>query len=96
MSLRRSRIEHDLGIEQFCLIILEAAHGNRRRRHEAVAKGGLAGLDAVDGEFHDIGLFGLEAEGRGDRMQRPHPGQRAGLAPSARPSASISATGRCG
>ena len=90
------RIEHDLRGLQLGLVILEAAHVDRRRRHEAMAVGGLAGLDAVDGEFHDVGLFGLDAEGGDDGMQRPHPLQRARLAPSVRPSASISATGRCG
>ena len=38
-----------------------------------MAKRGLAGLDAVDREFHDIRLFGFEAEGRDDGVQRPHP-----------------------
>jgi hypothetical protein len=50
----------------------------------------VAGGDAIDAEVDDVGLFGLDAEGRDDRMQRPHPGQRAGA--SVRPSASISAT----
>jgi hypothetical protein len=34
---------------------LEAAHRDRGGRHEPVTREGLAGLDAVDGEFHDIG-----------------------------------------
>jgi hypothetical protein len=37
------RIEHDLGRLQFCLVILEAAHVDRGRRHEAMTKRGLAG-----------------------------------------------------
>ncbi len=70
-------IEHDLGLQQLCFVILKAAHGDRLWRHEAMAECRLAGLDAVDGELHDVRLFGLQTEGRGDRMQRPHPGQRA-------------------
>ena len=39
--------------------------------------GGLAGLDAVQGEFHDIRFFGLHSERGDDGVQRPHPLQRA-------------------
>ena len=77
VSLRRSGSSTTFASSSFASIVLEAAHGNRRRRHEAVAIGGLAGLDAVDGEFHHVGLFGLQAEGGDDGMQRPHPLQRA-------------------
>ena len=42
-----------------------------------MAVGRLPGFDAGDVELHDLRLFGLGAEGRDDRMQRPHPGQRA-------------------
>ena len=38
---------------------------------------GLPGLNAGDVELHDLRLFGFRAEGRDDRMQRAHPGQRA-------------------
>ena len=75
--LARLRVEHDFRGLQLGFVILEAAHRDRSRRHEAVAEGGLAGLDAVDGKFYDVGLFGLRPEGRDDRMQRPHPGERA-------------------
>ena len=71
------RIEHDLCCVELCLIILESAHGNHRRRHEAMPVGGLAGLDAVQGEFHDIRFFGLHSERGDDGVQRPHPLQRA-------------------
>ncbi len=60
------RLQHDLRRLKFCLIILEAAHLDRRRRHEAVAKGGLARLDAVDGQFHHIRLFVFHAESGDD------------------------------
>ena len=60
-------------------VVVEAAHRDRRRRHEAVAVGDVAGGDAVDRERHDLRLLGLRPEGRDDRMQRPHPGQRARL-----------------
>jgi hypothetical protein len=72
------RIEHHLGGLELRLVILEAADIDRRRRHEAMAIGDLPGLDAVDGELHDIRLFGIDAEGRDDGVQRPHPLQRAG------------------
>ncbi len=60
------RLQHDLRRLKFSLIILEAAQVDRRRRHEAVAIGGLAGFDAVDGEFHDIRLFVFHAESGDD------------------------------
>ncbi len=33
----------------------------------------LSGLDAINGEFHHVRLFGIDAESRDDGMQRPHP-----------------------
>ena len=39
----------------------------------------VARRDAVDREAHDIRLFGLRAERGDDRMQRPHPVERARL-----------------
>src|SRR5262249_26769684 len=65
-------VEHDLRIQELGLVILEPAHIDGCGRHEAVTKRGLARLDAVDCELHDVWLFGLEPEGRGDRMQWPH------------------------
>ncbi|MGY4411457.1 hypothetical protein ACVWW4_003193 [Bradyrhizobium sp. LB7.1] len=94
--LARLRIEDDFCSLQLGLIVLEPAHAHRVRRHEAMTVGGLAGLNAVHREFDDIGLFGLGPERRGDRVQRAHPAQRSRFSPSARPSASISARGRCG
>ena len=90
------RIEHDLGRLQFRLVILEAAHIDGRRRHEAMAKRGLAGLDAVDGELHDLRLFGLEAEGGDDGMQRPHPLQRARSCRAFAPAHRFRPRERCG
>jgi hypothetical protein len=77
--LAARRIEHDFCRLQLGLVIPEAAHADRRRRHEAVAEGGLAGLDAVDGEFHHLRRFGFQPESGDDGMQRPHPLQRAGF-----------------
>ena len=39
----------------------------------------VAGGDAVDRERHDVRLLGLRPERGDDRMQRPHPGERARL-----------------
>ena len=72
-------IGHDLGLVELLQIIVEAAHRERLRRHEAMAARDIAGGNAVDVERHDVGLLGLRSEGREDGMQRPHPGERAGL-----------------
>ncbi len=39
----------------------------------------IARRDAVDRERHDLRVLGLRPERRDDRMQRPHPGERAGV-----------------
>src|SRR6185437_2420256 len=44
-----------------------------------MAERGLARFDTIDGKLHEVRLFGLKTEGRGDRMQRSHPGQRTGF-----------------
>ncbi len=73
------RIDDDLGLFQLRHPVVLAAHRDRARRQEAMAEGDVAGFQAVDIEWHDLRVFGLRAEGRDDRMQRTHPGQRAGL-----------------
>ena len=73
-------VEHDLGLVELGLIIVEPAHRERLRRQEAVAARLVAGGDAVDRERHDVRLLGLRPERGDDGMQRPHPGERARLA----------------
>ena len=73
------RVEHDLGLFELGGVVLEPAHLERLRRHEAVAARLVAGRDAVDREGDDVGVFGLRPEGGDDGMQRPHPAERAGL-----------------
>ena len=73
------RIEHDLGLLELGHVVVEPAHRDRRRREEAMAAGRVAGCDAVDRKRHDVRLLGLRPEGRDDRMQRPHPVERARL-----------------
>ena len=43
-----------------------------------MAKGGRAGLNAVDAKAHDLRRLGLRAEGRENGVQRAHPAQRVG------------------
>ncbi len=69
------RIEHHLGGLELGDVVVETAHLDRRRRHEAMAAGFVAGFDAVDIERNDLRLLGLRPEGGDDRMQRPHPRQ---------------------
>jgi hypothetical protein len=66
-------IDHHEGLAQPGRVVLEAAHGERRRRHEAVAAGLVAGRDAVDRDRH-----GLAVKRAHDRMQRAHPAQGPG------------------
>ena len=54
-------------------VIIEAAHADFARRHEAVAIGDIARLQAIHLEGHDLGIFGLGAEGREDGTQGAHP-----------------------
>ncbi len=81
-------VEHDLGLVELLRVIGEAAHRERRRRQEAMAAGFVAGGDAADRKRHDLRLLGLRPERGDDRMQRPHPIERAGrfrlLAPAHR------------
>ena len=72
-------IEHHPCVEQLRFVVLEAAHAEFGGRHEAVAARRLPGRDAGDVERHHVRLLGLHAEGRDNRMQRPHPVQRAGF-----------------
>ena len=48
-------VEDDLGFLERVDVVVEAAHVDRLRRHEAVAPGEFAGLDSVDRERHDLG-----------------------------------------
>jgi hypothetical protein len=87
-------IEHDPGALELFGIIIEAAHGEAVGRMEAVARGGVAGDQIIDLESDDCRLFGFRTEGADDRLQRPHPFERARLALNAEleplgPSASI-------
>ena len=70
-------VEHDLGLFQLGGVVLEPAHLERLRRHEAMAARLVAGGDAVDRERDDVGLLGLRPEGGDNGMQRPHPAERA-------------------
>ena len=78
-------IEHDLGRLELGRVVVEAAYGDRAWGVEAVAIGDVAGADAVDLEIDHHRLLGLRAEGAQDRLQRPHPAQRAGLGRSRPP-----------
>ena len=71
------RVEHHLGRFELAEVIVETAHLEHSRRHEAVAARFVASGDAVNFERHDIRLLGLRSEGGNDRMQRPHPGEPA-------------------
>ena len=72
-------VDDDPGGLEFCHVVVEAANGDGVRRVEAVTEGDVAGADAVDLEVDDHGIGCLRAEGADDRLQRPHPAQRAGL-----------------
>ena len=69
------RIEHHLGRLELGDVIVEAAHLERRGRHEAMAARLVAGFDAPDLEVHNFRLFGLRPKCRDDRMQRAHPSE---------------------
>ena len=68
-------IEHHLGGLELGDIVVEAAHLERVRRHEAMAAGLVGRREPVDFEMNDVRLFGFRAEGGDDRMQRPHPSE---------------------
>ena len=72
-------IEHDLGLAELVHVVGEPPHRERLRREEAMSARLVAGGDAVDVERHDVRVLGLRSEGGDDGMQRPHPGERAGL-----------------
>ena len=72
-------VEHDLGGFKLGDVIVEAAHLNFAGAEEAMAARDVAACDAIDIERHHDRLLGLGAESRDDRMQGPHPGQRAGF-----------------
>ena len=85
------RIEHDLGLVELGDVVVEAAHLDRRGRHEAVAARGVARRDAVDRERHDLGLLGLRPERGDDRNAAAAPSRARRASPTPRPSASTSA-----
>src|SRR5262249_22647788 len=66
-------VEDNLRPFELRRIILEAAHLERLRRHEAMAARLVAGLDAIDGKRDGLRLLRLRAEGGDNGMQRPHP-----------------------
>ncbi len=70
-------VEHHFGPVEFLLVVVEPANGKRRRREKAVAARLVARDDATDRKWHHVGLFGLRAESRNNRMERPHPRERA-------------------
>ena len=72
-------VEHHLGLVELGGVVRKPAHGKTFRRQEAMAAGDIAGGDAVDRERHDVGVLGFRTERGEDRMQRPHPSQRAGI-----------------
>ena len=78
-------VEHDLGLFELGGVVLQPAHLERLRRHEAMAARLVAGRDAVDREGDDVGLLGLRPEGGDNGMQRPHPAERAGFGGSLPP-----------
>ena len=47
------RSEHDVGLAKLLAIIFEAVDPDRRRIHEPVPDGGIAGADARDLEGYD-------------------------------------------
>ena len=72
-------VRHHLGLVELLQIIGEPAHGEWRRRHKAMAARLVADGNAVDRERHDVRLLGLRTKRGDDRMQRPHPVERARL-----------------
>ncbi len=71
------RVEHDLRLFELGHVVVEAFDAERRWTEEAVAARLVARRDPVDRKAHDLRLLGLRPERRDDRMQRPHPLQRA-------------------
>ena len=71
-------VEHDLGLVQRLDIIVEAAHMDRRRRHEAMAPGHIAGLEPmrVEIEVDNLRRVVRRSERADDAAQRPHPAKR--------------------
>ena len=72
-------VEHDLGLLQSVRVVVESAHGDRRRRHEAMARGHIAGRDPVDVELDDLGGVMRRSERAEDAAQRAYPAQRVRL-----------------
>src|SRR5215467_8421565 len=72
-------IEHDLGLLKLLRVVLESAHLEWLRRHEAVAARLVAGPDPVDRERDDLWLLGFWPESRDNGMQWPHPSERTRL-----------------
>src|SRR5262249_56982223 len=75
----RLGVEHYLGLVELGRVVGEAPYRERFRRQETMAACYVARDDAVDRERHDVGVLGLRPESGEDRMQRPHPIQRAGI-----------------
>ena len=69
------RIQHDKGAFQLGAVVVERGDGEAGGGEEAVAGGGVAGGDAVDGQRHGggPGLVGQQAQ---DGVQRADPAQR--------------------
>jgi hypothetical protein len=55
-------------------VVVEARHPEALRRHEAVARRGVARHDPVDVERHDFGATFVRQDAE-DRMERPDPAQ---------------------
>ena len=72
-------VEHHLGLPQRVDVIVETADMDRPGRHETMAPGHIAGLDAVDLERDDLGSVVRNGERADDPAQGPDPAQRVGL-----------------
>src|SRR5262249_51720347 len=72
-------IEHHPGLFELGRVVLEPAHLEWLRRHEAVAARLVAGPDPVDRERDDLWLLGFRSESRDNGMQWPHPSERTRL-----------------
>ena len=85
LRLATFRVEHHPRALQRSRIIVEPAHLDRVRRHEAVAVGRSPAGDPADLERHDLGLLRLRSEDAKHRLQRSHPAKAARLARSRPP-----------
>ena len=67
------RIEHHLSRLKLGDIVVEAAHLERARGHEAVAARLVARFNFSDFKMNYFWFLSFRAEGGDDRMQRPNP-----------------------